>query len=106
LIFLIFHNHLTIGNMLALQFFSFFIFGPLQELGNIINTYRETQVSLTNFQNIMETPKEFKPVNPVPIEKIETLEFNNVTFKHQSGNSNALDNISFKTELGKTIAFA
>jgi len=106
LISLIFGSRLTIGQFFALQIFSFFIFGPLQELGNIINTYRETEASLNNFEAIMNTPKDAQPVNPVPIDKIETLEFKNVTFKHQSGTSNALDNISFKTELGKTIAFA
>jgi|SRR6185312_2809446 len=106
LISLIFGSRLTIGQFFALQIFSFFIFGPLQELGNIINTYRETEASLNNFEAIMKTPKDAQPANPVPIKKIETLEFKNVTFKHQSGTSNALDNISFKTELGKTIAFA
>jgi ATP-binding cassette subfamily B protein len=105
LIFLIFHNRLSLGQWLALQFFSFFIFGPLQELGNIINTFRETQVSLANFQNIMDTPKDYKPEKPAKIEKIETLEFENVIFKHQTATGYAVENISFKTGLGQTIAF-
>lgn len=105
LLYLIFQNHLTIGKMLALQFFSFFIFGPLQELGNIINTYRETQVSLANFKNIMDTPKDPKPEKPAKIDGTETLEFENVTFKHQTASGYAVENISFKTELGETIAF-
>jgi ATP-binding cassette subfamily B protein len=105
LLFLIFNNHLTIGKMLALQFFSFFIFGPLQELGNVINTYRETQVSLANFKNIMDTPKDYKPEKPAKIKGIETLEFENVTFKHQTATGYAVEDISFKVELGQTIAF-
>src|SRR5581483_7512833 len=104
--FLIFSSKLTIGQMLALQFYSFFIFGPLQELGNIINTYREAEASLNNFEGIMNTPKDPKPAKPVTINKINSLEFKNVTFKHQSAKTYALDNISFKTEIGKTIAFA
>ena len=42
--------------------YSFFIFGPLQELGNIINIYRETEASLNVFQAILAMPKEPKPV--------------------------------------------
>jgi ATP-binding cassette subfamily B protein len=106
LIFLIFHDRLTIGQMFALQIYSFFIFGPLQELGNIINTYRETEVSLDNFNNILNTPKDPRPSNPVSIPNIETLEFKEVNFRHQTANNNALENISFKAGLGQTIAFA
>src|SRR6185312_8573945 len=105
LIFLIFSNRLTIGQMFALQIYSFFIFGPLQELGNIINTYRETEVSLDNFQKIMNTPKDHKPEKPAKLATISALEFENVTFKHQTASGYAVENISFKTELGQTIAF-
>ncbi len=105
LIFLIFHDRLTIGQMFALQIYSFFIFGPLQELGNIISTYRETEASLENFKKIMDTPKDHKPEKPVKLSKIESLEFENVTFKHQTATGYALEDISFKTELGQTIAF-
>ena len=106
LIYLIFQGKLTLGQMFALQFYSFFIFGPLQELGNIINTYRETQVSLANFKNIMDTPKDYKPVKPVNITNVETLEFDNIGFRHQTATTNALDSISFKVNKGQTIAFA
>lgn len=105
LIFLIFHHRLTIGQMFALQIYSFFIFGPLQELGNIINTYRETEVSLDNFNKILNTPKEHKPEKPAKLATINTLEFENVTFKHQTATGYAIENISFKTQLGQTIAF-
>ncbi len=104
--FLIFRHRLTLGQMFALQFYSFFIFGPLQELGNIINTFRETQVSLDNFSKILSTPKEPKPANPINVNTIEKLEFEDVSFKHQTAKTPALQNISFKVERGQTIAFA
>jgi len=85
--------------------YSFFIFGPLQELGNIINTYRETEVSLANFKSIMSTPKEVRPSNPVRIDHITDLSFQNVSFKHLTANRNALNHISFSTKKGQTIAF-
>jgi len=105
LIFLIFSNRLTIGQMFALQIYSFFIFGPLQELGNIINTYRETEVSLDNFNKILNTPKEHKPEKPAGLATITRLEFENVTFKHQTATGYAVENISFKTDIGQTVAF-
>lgn len=105
MMYLIFSRVITAGEFFSLYIYSFFIFGPLQELGNIINVYRETEVSLKNFKDIIETPLEKKPENPVKIGKIETFEFENVTFKHQSASTHALEDISFKTSVGQTVAF-
>lgn len=105
LLYLIFGGTLSIGKLFSLQIYSFFIFGPLQELGNIINIYRETEVSLENFNAILNTPKERRPERPVPIRGIEKLEFRSVSFKHQTATSNALNTISFETHKGQTIAF-
>lgn len=105
MMYLIFSKVITAGEFFSLYIYSFFIFGPLQELGNIINTYRETEVSLNNFQDIIDTPLEPKPENPVTIGEIETFAFDNVSFKHQSASTKALENITFKTHLGETVAF-
>ncbi|MFI5144380.1 MAG: ABC transporter ATP-binding protein [Ignavibacteria bacterium] len=105
MLYLIFAQMLTPGQFLSLYVYSFFIFMPLQELGNIINTYRESEVSLNNFADILNTPVETKPENPIQIGLINSIAFDNVSFKHQSSNKNALCNIRFKTSLGNTIAF-
>src|ERR1044072_4964833 len=74
MLYLIFTQKITVGQFFSLLFYSFFIFGPMQELGNIINVYRETEVSLANFRKILETPKDPKPAAPVPLTDIEELE--------------------------------
>ena len=38
------------------MFFSFFIFNPLQELGNVIAVYNETKVSMDNFAKLGKLP--------------------------------------------------
>lgn len=105
MLYLIFMQEITFGQFFSLWIYSFFIFGPLQELGNIINIYRETEVSLKNFEDILNTPKEPRPANPVVLSGINTLEFDDVGFKHQSATTLALDGISFDVKLGETIAF-
>ena len=105
MLYLIFTQKITVGQFFSLLIYSFFIFGPLQELGNIINTYRETEVSLENFRKILAIPKDPKPVNPVPIDDLEMLEFKDVSFMHQSATTPALIDISFKVKRGDTIAF-
>src|SRR5512141_2877604 len=105
MLYLIFTQRITVGQFFSLFIYSFFIFGPLQELGNIINTYRETEVSLQNFREILSIPKDPKPANPVPVDDLETLEFKDVSFTHQTATTPALTDISFKVKRGDTIAF-
>jgi len=105
MLYLIYAGQITVGEFFSLFLYSFFIFGPLQELGNIINVYRETEVSLDNFNSILSIPKERKPENPKAIGRISNLKFDQVSFKHQSAKQNAINNISFDTNKGQTIAF-
>jgi len=105
MLYLIFAGKISVGEFFSLFIYSFFIFGPLQELGNIINIYRETEVSLDNFKGILNRPKEKKPLKPAVLGRIVSLKFNSVSFKHQSANRYALENISFETQMGETIAF-
>jgi ATP-binding cassette subfamily B protein len=105
LLWLVYGGKLTAGEVMTLTFYSFFIFGPLQEIGNIILSYREAEASLNNFHNLMEKPSEPIPVKPVHIGAIENLSFKNISFKHQTAQFKALDNISFNVKQGESIAF-
>lgn len=105
LMWLIFKQILTVGQLISLQFYSFFIFGPLQEIGSIIMSYRETEASLNNFNTLMQKPIEQVPANPVAIGEINNLSFKNVGFQHQTANFKAIDDISFDAKIGETIAF-
>jgi len=105
LLYFIFKDKLTLGQMMTMQFYSFFIFGPLQELGNVIMSYREAQASLSNMEELFRKPVERQPENPQYIQSIEQLRFEHVRFQHQSATIPALEDISFDVRLGETIAF-
>jgi len=105
MLYLIFTQRITVGQYFSLFIYSFFIFGPLQELGNVVNTYRETEASLENFETILQLQPEPRPENPVTIGALETLGFDNVSFQHQTATRPALQDISFDVARGETIAF-
>ncbi|MFN4007451.1 MAG: ABC transporter ATP-binding protein [Chitinophagaceae bacterium] len=105
LLWLVFKKDIATGEMITLQFFSFFIFGPLQELGNIILAYREAQASLNNFDTLMHKPAEAKPAQPQALGEIHTVTFHEVNFQHQTASYKAIDGISFTARKGQTIAF-
>lgn len=105
LFYLLFEDKLSVGQLMTLQFYSFFIFGPLQEFGNVIMAYREAEASLNNFKKLLDTPIEVVPNNPINTGEIKTLKFENVSFKHLSASQKALERINFEVSQGKSIAF-
>jgi len=105
MLYLIFSQQITVGQFFSLFIYSFFIFGPLQELGNVINVYREAEVSLAGFEQLLKTPKEPRPERPVTLEGLSELRFQDVHFTHATATRPALDGVSFRARRGETIAF-
>jgi len=105
LLYLVYTKTVTFGQFFSLYIYSFFIFGPLQDLGTVINNYRDAEVALIKFKGIIETPIEPTPLHATEIGKITDLQFNDVSFKYKSAKGLALDHISFEAKAGETIAF-
>lgn len=105
LLWLIFRNVLSPGELISMQFISTGIIVPLQSLGGMILSYREAQISLQLFDELMHKKPEHRPLEPVEVGSIEKLSFKNVSFKHRNATQNAVDDISFDAKLGDTIAF-
>lgn len=105
LMWLVFRDEMQPHEMVTMQFFSFFIFGPLQEIGNIILSYREAEASIGNYHQLMQKEPESTPADPVHLGNIETLAFQEVGFKHLTAKQKAIDGISFHVNRGETIAF-
>lgn len=105
LLWLIFRKVLTTGELIAMQFISTAIFNPLQELGNLIILYREADASLKSFDRLMNKPIEHRPENSIELGNLESLQFEQVVFKHKTANYNAIDGITFTIKPGETIAF-
>jgi ATP-binding cassette subfamily B protein len=105
LLWLIFRDVLSTGELIAMQFISVAILAPLQELGTIILTWREASSSMAHFAELMAKPIDRRPPDALPIGPIESLHFDNVVFRHRGAHENALDGISFRAARGDTIAF-
>ena len=105
LIYLIFLKTITFGEFFSLYIYSFFIFGPLQDMGTVIANYREAEASLANFEKLLSTESEPVSDHPQKIGAVERLAFENISFKYKSASDNALDSISYNVERGQTIAF-
>ncbi len=105
LLWLIFRDVLTTGELIAMQFISVAILAPLQELGTIILAWREASSSLANFEALMAKPVEKRPPDAVPLGPIESLRFDEVVFRHRGAAENSIDGVCFSVQRGDTVAF-
>jgi len=104
-LYLIFGDKLQAGDYFTFLFYTFFIFGALQQIGDIIIIYREAEISLNNLDKLLQTPLEHEPADAVNIDTVENVIFENVSFIHKTAGSYAVKDISFEVKKGETIAF-
>jgi ATP-binding cassette, subfamily B, bacterial len=105
LYYFLFGEKILVGDLLTMVFFTFFIFGPLQELSSFIIVRNETKVSMENFEKLLNATSEYRPENPNHLGKIESLQFSNVSFQHKTAKHPAVEDINFRIKKGETVAF-
>jgi ATP-binding cassette subfamily B protein len=105
MLYLIYTQRITVGEFFSLWIYSFFIFGPLQQVGEVIGVYRETEASLAQFQAILAIPTERRPAQPLAVGPLAELAFESVGFTHQTASAPALSEVTFSARTGETIAF-
>ena len=104
MLWLIYLNIISLGQFFTLLFYSFFIFGPLQEFGQLATQYRETEASSRELSKILDKPVEEKKDSLTALSKLEKIEFKNVTLTYSSQNKPSLHNINLTIKPGQTIA--
>jgi ATP-binding cassette, subfamily B, bacterial len=105
LLMLMFEKSLTIEQFYMFMFYSFFIFNPLYELGNIVNNYKEAEVSLNKYEELLAKPEEVVATSEIQIPKLESISFEKVSFQYPSAKFAAIENLSLEAKQGETIAF-
>ncbi|MCB9802981.1 ABC transporter ATP-binding protein [Candidatus Nomurabacteria bacterium] len=104
---LVFRQALSVGEFFTLLFYSFFLFNPLSELGNIAEQYQQAKASDEALQEILQMPSEPKPAKPEVLNKIASVDFHKVSFAYQKEEKNqrGLQEINLSIKAGETVAF-
>jgi ATP-binding cassette subfamily B protein len=106
MLWLVFNSEMTLGSLFSLLFYSFFIFGPLAELGTVAQRYQEAKASLEALEEILSLPPQNKPKNPASLSKIKTIRYDGVSFHYSSNQIPSVNGIDLEIRAGETIAFA
>ncbi|HEX5429540.1 MAG TPA: ABC transporter ATP-binding protein [Patescibacteria group bacterium] len=105
MLWLVFSGGITFGEFFSLLFYSFAIFNPLAQFGDVAQQYQEAKASLDRLDTILRIKPEDKPEHPKEIGTIEQIRFDNVEFKYASGSGAAVSDINVAVKAGETIAF-
>ena len=108
LFWLIFKQLVSIGEFFTLFVYSFFVFGPLWELGTVVTNYQDAKAANEQLAEVLNTQPESKPAQPITVGSLKTIAFRLVGFAYQSGQpsaNGALKDISLEIKAGQTVAF-
>lgn len=105
LLWLVYTKGISLGELFAVLFYSFYIFNPLYELGTVSANYYEAKASLEAVDEFLKRLPDPKPGNPIKLKVLESIAFQKVSFTYKSQESEALQEIDFTIQKGETVAF-
>lgn len=106
MLWLVFNGEMSLGSLFSLLFYSFFIFGPLAELGTVAQRYQEANASLEALDEILSLPPQEKPAHPTPLKRVTSIRYDDVSFHYPSSPHPSLEGIDIEIRGGETVAFA
>lgn len=95
---------MTIGQFFIIMLYSFFVFGPLSFLGEVLSQYQEARASLEVLEDVLAQEPERAPAEAVKIPELEKIEFKEVSFNYPAGDVPAVQGVSLSVQRGKSIA--
>lgn len=78
---------------------------PFNGIVRIYSNFQETMTKAKDLFRVMDEPEEIMTEGDEVSRKIETIEFDNVTFAYNDEAGDILKNVSFKIKGGSTVAF-
>lgn len=105
MLWLIYLQIISLGEFFTLLFYSFLIFTPLTDLGQLITDYREAQASGDILQTILNKPTDKSPSQPNNLGKLKKIKFVDVDFVYKSSKDPSVKNINLEIKAGQTVAF-
>jgi ATP-binding cassette subfamily B multidrug efflux pump len=102
--YLVFHNELTLGELVSFNVFLGMLIWPMFAIGELINIMQRGNASL---DRVMETLGYKADVQDAPattaVAEPETIAFDQVTFRYPSSTIDNLVGVSFQLERGQTL---
>ncbi|WP_339159682.1 ABC transporter transmembrane domain-containing protein [Paenibacillus sp. FSL W8-0186] len=103
-IYLVFHNELTLGDLVSFNMYLGMMIWPMFAIGELINIMQRGGASLDRVNETLNVKPDVEDAaDPVHVDHPDTIEFNNVTFQYPTSAQVNLDSIHLKIHRGETL---
>jgi len=97
-------NSITLGSFVALTLYLRIIMGPLQQIGNVINTMQRSGASLERVNELLgEEPDVQQIPEAETLHNMQEIKIKNLTFRYPGSSSPALKDIHLQIQAGRTV---
>lgn len=101
---MVINGTVTLGEFIAFNSYLGMLTWPMMALGWVLNMIQRGRASYQRLMQIVnETPQVQDPKDPVEIEKIEHVEFKNLTYRYPGTERDVLRNVSFSFNKGDMV---
>lgn len=104
-LYLIYQGQITLGEFTIFIFYTFYVFGPLYSLADVLSGYQQAKASNEELERILDIKVSDYELGSHKIDEVQSLELQNVTFNYQGTEVDAVRNISIKIDKVQTVAF-
>lgn len=104
LAYLVYKGNITVGELMSMYFYSFFVFGQLSQLGQVIQSYQEAKANDEIIQDILTREPEKDDRHLEKIEKLKTISLKDISFAY-ADDKEVVKNVSADWKAGQTVAF-
>ncbi len=101
---MVINNTITLGEFVAFNSYLSMLTWPMMALGWVLNMIQRGRASYQRLMQIVnEKPQVKDPEKPVKIDKIERIEFKNLTYRYPGTERIVLKNVSFSFKKGDMV---
>lgn len=104
LAYLVYAAWLTVGELMSLYFYSFFVFGQLSLFGTVVKNYQEAKANHEILQEIVSQTPEPSDSHLPTMDIISSISINNVSFWYTE-DKEVVHHVSASWQAGQSVAF-
>lgn len=105
MVYLIYKGSLSVGQLFSIMMYSFYLFGPMYEFSTVATAYYEAKASLEAVDAFLKQEIEAKAENPKQVDRVESINFDGVSYSYQGRDVEAVKEITLHIPKGRKIAF-
>lgn len=103
-IYLVFHNELTLGDLVSFNIYLGMMIWPMFAIGELINIMQRGNASLDRVNETLAVKPDVEDIaSPIAVTYPESIEFNDITFRYPTSTVDNLQHVSLKITAGETL---